>query len=415
MLNIGEARGDSGGELQLYLMCQKGDTSRVKQLIKQGANVNAINNEGDAPLHWACMGGHIGVVSWLIKKRASVNALNNKRETPLHWACMGSHTEMIKLLIKQGANVNIARYNDGATPLYCACMGGAAEEIIKLLIEHGANVNTACEDGLTPLHWACTRRHNTKIVELLIKKGANVDAIQDNGATPLHWACTKGHTEIARRLIYSTLLQNPLAEKPAFVVENEELSIDWDQKLGQIGNLSLKLGVPLQGFMTKKIGVSARSTKKKNLKHLQESHKSVDCASYCVEKRLKNVISYQEKIDEKIEFMVGNPYILSNVFSSKESGQRNSHDWKNRFQFLTIETKKETEVKDVQLHEYVIRNILSYLSLRDLNSLIKACRILSSTNKQSHQIGFFESAGSSISNDDSKSTETLFYGCRSKR
>jgi len=55
----------------------------VRQLIKQGADVNVKSNRGDATLIKAAKYGHTDIVKLLIQAGADVNAKNNEDKTAL--------------------------------------------------------------------------------------------------------------------------------------------------------------------------------------------------------------------------------------------------------------------------------------------------------------------------------------------
>ncbi len=106
----------------------------------------------------------------LILDGADVNAKNDKGWTSLHGMCRGRRIsmspEIFTLLIEAGADVN-ARDNDGYTPLMLAC-GKESAEIVTLLIEAGADVNVKNDYGKTALNLALT----PEIIKLLKAAGA---------------------------------------------------------------------------------------------------------------------------------------------------------------------------------------------------------------------------------------------------
>ena len=72
----------------------------VKYLIKNGANVHAMN---DKALICASNNGHLEIVKYLIKNGANVHADN---DYALRYASNNGHLEIVKYLIKNGANVH---------------------------------------------------------------------------------------------------------------------------------------------------------------------------------------------------------------------------------------------------------------------------------------------------------------------
>jgi ankyrin repeat protein len=65
----------------------RGDTARVRVLLRQGADVNAAQGDGMTALHWAATRGDAGGVAMLVYAGARLEAsTRNGNYTPLHLA-----------------------------------------------------------------------------------------------------------------------------------------------------------------------------------------------------------------------------------------------------------------------------------------------------------------------------------------
>ena len=90
-----------------------GNVELVKQLVKNGANVNIQNREGATPLHMAASGGQVeilpnagAIVEILLKAGADVNIQDTDGDTPLHYAAYKGHTEAVEALLNAGAYIH---------------------------------------------------------------------------------------------------------------------------------------------------------------------------------------------------------------------------------------------------------------------------------------------------------------------
>jgi hypothetical protein len=123
-----------------------GNMERVKELISQGADVNAKNARGMTPLHIVTRtrrlssAERLSLIETLISAGADVNAKDVRRgRTSLHiaaWYTAEQNPKVIELLLSKGADIN-AKDNDGKTALAYAIEGGYTE-IAEILRKHGA-------------------------------------------------------------------------------------------------------------------------------------------------------------------------------------------------------------------------------------------------------------------------------------
>lgn len=127
-----------------YWATVEGHTEIAKLLIASGADVNAVNNEGETPLFLAASNNCKEIAKLLISNGADVNSVEGRGYTPLHWASAGGYTEIVKLLISNGANVNTVGNAD--TPLSMA-KWAEQNEIVEILIAKGAEENAVDEDS----------------------------------------------------------------------------------------------------------------------------------------------------------------------------------------------------------------------------------------------------------------------------
>ena len=153
---------------------QAGDLERVRELLTQGADVNAAQGDGMSALHWAGLGGHDEMIAVLLYAGANTEAITRLgRYTPLHLAARGGHGSAVATLLEGGANPD-ATASTGAAPLHFAAASGSADAVAAL-IEAGAYIDvTEWANGQTPLMFAAAAGR-TEAVRALIERGASYE------------------------------------------------------------------------------------------------------------------------------------------------------------------------------------------------------------------------------------------------
>src|SRR5688572_32348081 len=104
----------------------KGDKTAVKQLLKDGADVNGAQGDGMSALHWAAERSDAELADMLIYAGANIGAVTRIGQyTPLHLAAKTGSVAVARALIKGGADVNAKTTNSGVTPLHLAASAGS--------------------------------------------------------------------------------------------------------------------------------------------------------------------------------------------------------------------------------------------------------------------------------------------------
>jgi len=184
----------------------------VDEVLRAGAEVNAVDALGDTALHIACRNGHKDIVARLLKAGADVKATNKsgakpklKAFKPLHAVVGDGPEEVVFALFDLGFEVT-ALDAKGLSPLHLAAKAGRSK-IVEILIEKGCDLDQQDNRGRTPLHFASSEGH-VACTTLLLEKGANVNVKTSAGTTALHWVAvgvTVGH----RSLGVETQATNP--------------------------------------------------------------------------------------------------------------------------------------------------------------------------------------------------------------
>jgi uncharacterized protein len=153
------------------------DLNSVKQFIVNGANIEERYpslggfNDFHTPLLVACRQGFTAIAAELIKAGADINAVEPTfGAVPLHKATYNGWVDVTKLLVEQsGINIDFQGLTNGYTPLHDALWHGFAD-CAEILINAGANLNLKGHDGKYPVDIAIEvfgKEH--PIVKLLIE------------------------------------------------------------------------------------------------------------------------------------------------------------------------------------------------------------------------------------------------------
>ena len=170
-----EAVTDPGSSKDLLLQRAviRGDATAVSNLLKRGANPNAL------PL---------------------ANAPDQR--TPLVIACASGGLAIIKLLIAGGADVN--GKNGDITPLLAATRDtwSGRFDVVMTLLTNGADVAARDNRLVGALHGAA-RSTDVALLQLLLESGANIDQIDAENYSALARAVQSGQTDNVLALLKS--------------------------------------------------------------------------------------------------------------------------------------------------------------------------------------------------------------------
>lgn len=154
---------------------RSGDVSAVKSLLKQGADVNAVEGDGMTALHIAVQQSNEEVAQLLAYAGANLKATTRLGGyTPLLLASRTGDAPMVATLLKAGADPNAGTTN-GTTPLMFAAASGDVDAVRTLL---DAKADIAAKEtamGQSALMFAAARGR-TPVVKLLLSRGADVKA-----------------------------------------------------------------------------------------------------------------------------------------------------------------------------------------------------------------------------------------------
>ncbi|CAG7566385.1 unnamed protein product [Fusarium equiseti] len=140
--------------------------------------------EGGTALHVLASAGHfwqLEALEYLLDHGADVNAVDREGETPLHIASMGLQPSTkpdglwglhaVRILLDRGADINILN-NEGMSALHKA---SSAPRITQELLSRGADVSIGVKSPL----FLCIRDQSLETLEILLQHGLSPDVVDE--------------------------------------------------------------------------------------------------------------------------------------------------------------------------------------------------------------------------------------------
>ncbi|XP_046572150.1 transient receptor potential cation channel subfamily A member 1 homolog [Haliotis rubra] len=136
---VEHGRKNDAEKTALHLAAEHGHRQTVEVILK--VDKHGLFKEEqwrNSPLHLAVKGGHTETAKLLIKNGADINQINEDKMTPLDLAAQHGELEICAILVKQES-----QSHSGVSPLHLACMKGHLK-VVKLLLGKSADVTCRC-------------------------------------------------------------------------------------------------------------------------------------------------------------------------------------------------------------------------------------------------------------------------------
>lgn len=151
---------------------------KVSQYLRDGADMNVKNENGQTPLELALIyNKDPQVTQLLIGMGADTKIIDPKTGANLLIATAGAadNEQKIKALIKAGLDPN-ATDNNGITAMIRAATTNTSVGVFLELITAGADINAQNKDGWRPLDYAVRFNRNPDVIKVLLKYGAHSES-----------------------------------------------------------------------------------------------------------------------------------------------------------------------------------------------------------------------------------------------
>lgn len=193
--------------------CRNGDLPAIEDILNHkkidiSCKGQSKSNLGWTPLHLATYFGHKEVAEHLLARGAEINAVNDNGDTPLHRASFIGREDLVMLLIQYNADVSVIN-GEGRLPRDMAPANEAGDEIAKLLRAAETTEMLRKEGRLL----ASARDGDISTLTQLLKdpNPPNINCVDAQGNSSLHCAAYRGHKEAAVFLLQNgidTMIRN---------------------------------------------------------------------------------------------------------------------------------------------------------------------------------------------------------------
>lgn len=167
---------DSKPQAALASAAARGDVEAMKEALAQGADVNAVGNEGITPLFWAMIKQNVEGYTFLLEQGADPN-LNTPPprgqgyRSPIELAAAMPQTNYLEAALEHGGDPN-KTYSAWDLPIIYQAIMHRQLDNVQLLIQNGAQINYQDRSGGTPIIEAVTAKQ-FEIALYLLRAGAD--------------------------------------------------------------------------------------------------------------------------------------------------------------------------------------------------------------------------------------------------
>ena len=187
---------DKTGDTALIIAVLRGRVSLVRWLLRNGADVNAINIHGRNVMDFGARSGNVEIVKELLQYHPNLELVSKGNRTTLGIAL--DHPPVVRLLLEAGADPEAAPRNLPTVLGLAVSYYGL--EVVKILIDGKANLEARGGGTETPMQMAVRDGRDAAMVRLLAESGVDLTAWMPYYGSLIHRA-VMGPPEIMKVLL----------------------------------------------------------------------------------------------------------------------------------------------------------------------------------------------------------------------
>lgn len=189
----------------IHFLAQQVDNIRAfDYFLAKGLSLDAKDKVGSTVFHYASSQGNIELLEQLIAEGLNANAINDNNENALFFAAKGkrrfsNELPVFEYLIQLGLDVKLTN-EEGSNVLHYLANGNRNETVFNYLIQQDVDVQKVNNEGNTPLMNAVIR--NNKVgISALFERSNDIKIINDKGHNLLTYAMRNKNQELTEELL----------------------------------------------------------------------------------------------------------------------------------------------------------------------------------------------------------------------
>lgn len=180
---------------------KRGDISQILAFLKQKANIDGKNDEGNTPLHCAIVNNQVQAAKLLFSAGADENIWS--KMPPMFLAASFGNIDVANMIFERGGSgANLKKESMSGQPYFVDVVNSGNLQGVEFLLERGADASASSVAG-RPAIVQAARKDQLDMVRLLIKYGAKITSDPLTGSSMMAIALDRQNFELLELLIAS--------------------------------------------------------------------------------------------------------------------------------------------------------------------------------------------------------------------